>query len=101
MACVRCPLRLKRHEASALEIAEWLEGHPMVKAVNHPGLPSFEGHQLHRSQSSGDSGLFSFALKQRSEAARRLRQQPGVLQPATVGAATKACSPLAFQLLRQ
>ncbi|MEZ4834114.1 MAG: PLP-dependent aspartate aminotransferase family protein [Caldilineaceae bacterium] len=64
------PLRLKRHEASALEIAEWLEGHPMVSEVNHPGLPSFEGHQLHRSQSSGDSGLFSFALKQRSEAAR-------------------------------
>lgn len=64
------PLRLKRHEASALQIAQWLEGHPLISEVMHPGLVSFEGHQLHRSQCSGDSGLFSFALKPRSETAR-------------------------------
>lgn len=64
------PLRLKRHEASAMEIAQWLEAHPMVTEVMHPGLHSFEGHQLHRSQCSGDSGLFSFALQARSETAR-------------------------------
>lgn len=64
------PLRLARHEASALQIARWLQDHEEVEEVLHPGLESFEGHQLHRSQCSGDSGLFSFRLKARSERAR-------------------------------
>jgi cystathionine beta-lyase len=64
------PLRLQRHEASALQVARWLETHAEVEEVLHPGLESFEGHQLHRSQCSGDSGLFSFRLKARSESAR-------------------------------
>jgi cystathionine beta-lyase len=64
------PLRLKQHEASALQIARWLEKQPAVVEVLHPGLESFEAHQLHRSQCSGDSGLFSFQLQARSETAR-------------------------------
>lgn len=64
------PLRLKQHEASALHIARWLEAHPAVVEVLHPGLESFEAHQLHRSQCSGDSGLFGFQLQARSEPAR-------------------------------
>ncbi len=64
------PLRLKQHEASALQVARWLEDHQAVAEVLHPGLESFPGHALHRSQCSGDSGLFGFRLHPRSEAAR-------------------------------
>lgn len=63
-------VRMKQHEASGLKVARWLEDQPDVICVNHPGLASFPGHTLHRSQTSGDSGLFSFQLQPRGEAAR-------------------------------
>lgn len=63
-------LRMKQHEANGLKVARWLETQPNVIQVNHPGLESFPGHALHRSQTSGDSGLFSFELEPRGEAAR-------------------------------
>jgi cystathionine beta-lyase len=54
---------MERHRSSALEIARFLEGHPRVERVLHPGLPSFPGHDLARRQLSGWSGLFSFLLR--------------------------------------
>lgn len=63
-------VRLKQHEAGALKVARWLDEQPDVVRVLHPGLESFPGHALHRSQCSGDSGLFGFQLQPRGEAAR-------------------------------
>jgi cysteine-S-conjugate beta-lyase len=37
-------VRLKRHEESALKIAEWLADHPKVARVLHPALASCPGH---------------------------------------------------------
>lgn len=56
-------IRLERHQASALALAEWLETREEVSKVLHPALPSFPGHGLWRRQFSGASGLFAFALK--------------------------------------
>lgn len=64
------PIRLRQHETSALRIARWLQEHPEVVEVLHPGLESHPHHALHRSQCMGDSGLFSFRLRPRGEAAR-------------------------------
>jgi len=64
------PLRMERHQSSALKVARWLEGRPEVREVLHPGLPSFPGYELAKSQMSGYSGLFSFRLQPRGEAAR-------------------------------
>jgi len=55
-------VRLERHMASAMAIAEWLEGRDDVSAVMHPALPSFAEHELWKKQFSGASGLFSFVL---------------------------------------
>jgi len=55
-------LRLKHHEASALEIARWLEGRPGVVKVLHPGLESHPGHAIFKRDFSGSSGTFSFVL---------------------------------------
>jgi cystathionine beta-lyase len=52
-------VRLRRHEASALTLAAWLEDQPQVARVLHPGLPSFPGHDLWKRDFSGACGLFS------------------------------------------
>ncbi len=57
------PLRMRRHEESALAIARWLEGRAGVARVLHPGLPSFPGHDVSKRQQSGWSGLFSFEIR--------------------------------------
>ncbi|WP_320007580.1 cystathionine beta-lyase [Maridesulfovibrio sp.] len=61
------PFRLKRHEVSALEIANWLESHDMVESVLHPALESHPQHDLWKRDFTGSSGLFSFTLKEEYE----------------------------------
>jgi cystathionine beta-lyase len=58
------PLRMERHQSSALAIARFLEAHPRVARVHHPGLPSHPQHDLARRQLRGTSGLFSFELSE-------------------------------------
>jgi cystathionine beta-lyase len=55
-------VRLERHRASALAIAEWLETRPEVARVLHPVLPSHPGHAIWRRDFTGSSGLFSVIL---------------------------------------
>jgi cystathionine gamma-synthase len=53
-------LRMERHNASALAIAEHLAAHPRVAAVYYPGLPSHPGHEIARRQMRGFGGVLSF-----------------------------------------
>ncbi|WP_262299800.1 cystathionine beta-lyase [Microvirga sesbaniae] len=55
-------VRLERHQASALAIAEWLEACDDVVRVLHPALPSFPGHHLWKRDFKGAAGVFSFVL---------------------------------------
>lgn len=55
-------LRMKRHEATANEIAAWLEERPEVERVHHLGLPSYPQRGLVQSLLKGTGGLFSFEL---------------------------------------
>lgn len=56
-------VRLKRHEASALEVAKWLQDRSEVGRVLYPPLPQSPGHAFWARDFSGASGLLSFELK--------------------------------------
>jgi cystathionine gamma-lyase len=49
-------LRMERHCASALAIAQFLEKHPRIERVYYPGLPSHAQHALAKRQMSGGYG---------------------------------------------
>lgn len=55
--------RMKAHEENALKVAEFLEKHPKIEKVMHPGLKSFPQYNLGKKQMSGYSGLFAFEIK--------------------------------------
>lgn len=56
-------VRMRRHEATGLALARWLQGRPEVARVLHPALESHPGHALWRRDFAGSSGLFSFELR--------------------------------------
>ncbi|WP_027087805.1 aminotransferase class I/II-fold pyridoxal phosphate-dependent enzyme [Cohnella panacarvi] len=56
-------LRMERHQYNATRVAEWLQAHPAVQEVFYPGLPSHPGHEVQNAQSSGNTGIFSFKMK--------------------------------------
>jgi cystathionine gamma-lyase len=57
------PLRIARHGANALAVAEFLESHDKVARVNYPGLRSHPQHDLAAKQMSGGGGMVSFFVK--------------------------------------
>ncbi|MEK4290123.1 PLP-dependent transferase [Paenibacillus sp. FSL P4-0502] len=56
-------LRMERHESNALAIARYLQEHSAIAEVFHPGLPDHPGYEIQSRQSSGNTGIFSFKLK--------------------------------------
>ncbi|MES2336752.1 MAG: cystathionine beta-lyase [Pseudomonadota bacterium] len=55
-------VRLDRHEASALTIAEWLKARPEVTAVLHPAFDDCPGSAHFHRDFRGGTGLFGFEL---------------------------------------
>ena len=55
-------LRMERHCANALELAQWLERQPQVARVHYPGLPSHPQHELAKRQMNGFGGMISMDL---------------------------------------
>lgn len=56
-------LRMERHNANALALAQFLETHPAVARVLYPGLASHPDHALARRQMRGFGGMLAFELK--------------------------------------
>lgn len=56
-------IRMERHTASALSIAQKLENHPAVKWVKYPFLESHPQYEIAQKQMSGGGGIVSFELK--------------------------------------
>ena len=57
-------LRVERHSENAIKIARFLDAHPKVKSVSHPGLPSHPGHELYKKYyPNGGGSIFTFEIK--------------------------------------
>jgi O-acetylhomoserine (thiol)-lyase len=58
------PLRMERHCANALTVAQWLKRHPKVAWVRYPGLPDDPAHRTAaRYLKKGFGGMVVFGVK--------------------------------------
>lgn len=66
-------LRMERHVANTLALAQWLENHPKVESVSYPGLknsPSYAHAQKYLPKGAG--GVLSFIVKGSKENASKV-----------------------------
>jgi len=61
------PVRLARHQQTALTLTRWLAARPEVSRVLYPALESDPGHALWKRDFLGASGLFGVVLKPTGE----------------------------------
>lgn len=64
------PTRVHQQSATALRLAEFLEGHGAVERVSYPGLPSHPQHELAKRQMVFGGGMLTFELVGGLEAGR-------------------------------
>ena len=64
-------VRMAQHNRNGLAIAEFLAGHPKVREVMYPGLPSHPQYELAKRQMNGFGGMLSFDVGD-FEAARQV-----------------------------
>ena len=113
-------LRMERHCANALTIAQFLEKHPKVERVFYPGLESHPQHALAKRQMTGGyGGIVTAVLRGTLEDARRvlerchlfslaeslggvesLIEHPGLMTHASLPAAMRASLGISDGLIR-
>jgi len=54
------PLRMVQHSANGLALAQFLAGHPHVRRVYYPGLPTHPQYELAKRQMRGFGGMLAF-----------------------------------------
>jgi len=67
-------VRMKEHQINGFAVSRYLEKHPLVDKVMHPGLESHPQHELAVRQCSGFSGMISFYIKGGLQEATRFLQ---------------------------
>lgn len=66
------PVRMAQHVRNALEVATWLENHPLVSWVNYPGLASHKSYDnARRYLPKGAGAIIGFGIKGGLDAGRR------------------------------
>ena len=66
------PLRVKKQNETALQVAEYLEGHPRIKKVYYPFLKSHPHYDVAKEQMTGGGGVVTFDIKGNLNDAKRL-----------------------------
>ncbi len=64
-------LRVKQQNKTALEVAQFLEGHPRVKRVYYPFLKSHQHYEIATEQMKGGGGVVTFEIKGTIKTAKR------------------------------
>ncbi len=89
-------LRMERHSANALQLAEYLESHPKVTAVNYSGLKNSKSHQIACKQlADGFGGMLSFTVKGELAGARAVIEDLQLVElvPSLAGPSTTTSHP--------
>lgn len=63
-------VRMERHSSNALYVAQSLEGHPKIKSLRYPFLPSHPQYEIARKQMFNGGGIVCFDLKGGIESGR-------------------------------
>jgi len=112
-------LRMERHSANALEVAQWLEAHPKVARVHYPGLESHPQHALARRQMDGFGGIVTaiiegglaesrrflercevFALAESLGGVESLIEHPAIMTHSSIPAEARAALGISDSLVR-
>lgn len=75
-------LRMEKHCENGLAVAKYLETHPNVLHVDHPGLPSHPHYELSKKQSTGHCGMVAFRITGTQDDAKRFIQNLRVVSSA-------------------
>jgi cystathionine beta-lyase/cystathionine gamma-synthase len=87
------PLRVAQHNANALAVAQFLEGHRAIERVYHPGLASHPDHAIAAKQMSGFGGMVTIDVKGGKDAAFRVFDKLKVVKrAASLGGVESICS---------
>lgn len=89
-------LRVARNNDNALRLAQFLETHPAVEAVNYAGLESSRYHARARELFDGFGGVLSFAVKGGVESAEAVMKKIrlGIIAPSLGGVETLVTRPV-------
>ncbi|MGB3366488.1 MAG: methionine gamma-lyase [Acidaminobacteraceae bacterium] len=65
-------IRMEKHCANAMKVAEFLENHHMVEKVYYPGLKSFPQYELAKKQMSLPGAIIAFEVKGGFEGGKKM-----------------------------
>lgn len=86
-------VRVERHNANGLAVAQWLERDGRVERVYYPGLPSHPDHALAKKQMRGFGGMVCVDLGGGQSRAERFFDRLGVFKrAASLGGVESLCS---------
>jgi cystathionine beta-lyase/cystathionine gamma-synthase len=87
------PLRVAQHNANALAVAQFLEGHQAIQRVYYPGLASHPDHAIAARQMSGFGGVVTIDVKGGRDGAFRVFDKLDVVKrAASLGGVESICS---------
>ena len=88
-------VRMERHNANGLAVAEWAQEHPAVAKVHYPGLPSHPDHARAKTVLNGFGGMVGIELKGGTRTVERLLKRLKLIThaPSLAGVETLVSEP--------
>jgi cystathionine beta-lyase/cystathionine gamma-synthase len=88
-------VRMERHNANGMAVAQWAEQHPSISKVHYPGLPSHPDHEHAKSVLEGFGGMVGLELKGGAKAAERMLKRLKLIAhaPSLAGVETLVSEP--------
>jgi cystathionine beta-lyase/cystathionine gamma-synthase len=88
-------VRMERHNANGLAVAQWAESHEGIAKVHYPGLPSHPDHERAKAVLNGFGGMVGLEPKGGVQAAERLLKKLKLIThaPSLAGVETLVSEP--------